>query len=358
MFREPIVTKREIASEREFVDAVRRERKRCDRGDASMLLVLLRTTEKTDASLREMASHWTDQARETDYLGWHHASHVLGILITDVRRSERKVAEASVRRRLENLIEENFGGSTGRISSSLHFYPQDYDDELPLRAGDPFYRDLVSHDETLRGELAVKRVMDIAIAVTAMVLLAPLLLLIAVAVKMSSPGPVLFRQTRVGQNGRLFTLLKIRSMHADADGSLHQHFVTRLIRGDVGSSAGGRIYKISSDPRMTAVGRRLRRTSLDELPQLWNVLKGDMSIVGPRPPVPYELEQYNRWHLARVLEAKPGITGLWQVTGRSRVTFDDMVRLDLRYAHEWSLWLDFKILARTSLAVLSGAGAY
>ena len=148
----------------------------------------------------------------------------------------------------------------------------------------------------------------------------------------------------------MFKLLKFRTMVVNAE---------QLIKDlEKYNEADGPLFKMKNDPRVTAMGRFLRKTSLDELPQLLNVLKGDMSLVGPRPPIPYEFECYDLWHRRRVLEAKPGITGLWQVSGRSRTTFDDMVRLDLRYIRNRSLWLDFKIILKTPLAVLSGAGAY
>jgi lipopolysaccharide/colanic/teichoic acid biosynthesis glycosyltransferase len=144
------------------------------------------------------------------------------------------------------------------------------------------------------------------------------------------------------------------------DPTIHREYVRRFIAGriDSATSLDNRIYKISEDPRVTRFGRLLRKTSLDELPQLINVLKGEMSLVGPRPPIAYEVEAYQTWHLRRVFEAKPGITGLWQVSGRSRTTFDEMVRLDLRYARNWSFWLDLKILLQTPEAILSGKGAY
>jgi len=350
------MTKREIGTESDFADAVRRERKRCDRGDGSLLLVLASTSEPTGASLRELAALWLEQVRETDHIAWQHTSLVLGILVTDVNRSARELAAASIRQRLDESLNRIRAGAADGIACSLHFYPADRGD-LPLRAGDPFYHDLVVHDRSVRSALAVKRTFDVAIAVTGLLAFAPLLLLIALAVKLSSPGPVLFRQHRLGQSGRAFNFLKFRTMHAGADGRVHKLFVTKLIRGDIESRTLG-VYKISSDPRVTRIGRWLRKASLDELPQLWNVLKGDMSVVGPRPPITYEVEQYDRWHRSRVLAVKPGMTGLWQVNGRSRVKFDDMVRLDLRYAREWSLWLDLKILVKTPSVVLSGAGAY
>jgi lipopolysaccharide/colanic/teichoic acid biosynthesis glycosyltransferase len=154
-----------------------------------------------------------------------------------------------------------------------------------------------------------------------------------------------------------FTMFKFRTMHVDADHKLHQEYVTRFITSNADAGGPEKVFKITNDPRVTAVGHILRKTSLDELPQLWNVLRGDMSLVGPRPPLGYELEQYKRWHYRRILEAKPGITGLWQVRGRSRTTFDQMVRLDLQYAKTCSVWNDMKILLATPAAVISGKGA-
>ena len=170
------------------------------------------------------------------------------------------------------------------------------------------------------------------------------------------------RQTRVGQFGRHFVLYKFRTMHVNSDQAVHREYVTKLIANQAerkpAEGQGDGVYKLTNDKRITRVGRLLRRSSLDELPQILNVLKGDMSLVGPRPAIPYELEAYQTWHRRRVLEAKPGVTGLWQVTGRSLVRFDEMVRLDLRYAVSWSLWLDMKILLLTPRAVFRGAGAY
>ena len=193
-------------------------------------------------------------------------------------------------------------------------------------------------------------------------MLAPVLFLIAAAVKLSSKGPIFFKQKRVGQYGESFTFLKFRSMSEGNDSSAHQEFVRQLIKAQAVPQANGEdgeaVYKLTNDPRITPVGRFLRRTSLDELPQFFNVLKGEMSLVGPRPPIPYEVEAYDIWHRRRLLEAKPGITGLWQVNGRSRVKFDDMVRLDLHYARNWTPWMDISILLRTPAAVVLGAGAH
>ena len=189
-------------------------------------------------------------------------------------------------------------------------------------------------------------------------LLSPVFLIVAALVKLTSSGPVIFRQARVGRSARLFTMLKFRTMRIDADDAIHQQYVTQFITAShQHSRSSDAVYKIVNDPRLTPIGRFLRKTSLDELPQFWNVLTGDMSLVGPRPPVPYEVNHYKPWHRRRVLEVKPGVTGLWQVTGRSRTTFEDMVRLDLRYARTCSLWNDIKILLATPRAVVTGKGA-
>ncbi len=195
----------------------------------------------------------------------------------------------------------------------------------------------------------IKRTMDIVIAATVLVLAAPLMLLIALAIKLDSPGPILFRQVRIGKGGKPFVLYKFRSM---VDGADKQQ--QALLRATGRSPL---LFKLRDDPRVTRVGRFLRRTSLDELPQFWNVLKGEMSVVGPRPPVPEEVAAYQDWHLQRLL-VTPGLTGLWQVNGRSDLTFDEMVRLDLYYVENWSPWLDLKVMLRTVPVVLTGRGAY
>jgi exopolysaccharide biosynthesis polyprenyl glycosylphosphotransferase len=211
------------------------------------------------------------------------------------------------------------------------------------------------------GSYPLKRVLDIVGAAAALLLLSPLMLAIAALVAATSPGPVIFKQSRLGRRGVPFTFYKFRSMHCRADDRIHREYVAKLIAGDLEAVNQGEaakpLYKMKNDPRITRVGRLLRRTSMDELPQLFNVLKGDMSLVGPRPPLPYEAEKYQPWHLRRVLEIKPGITGLWQVNGRSKTSFDDMVRLDLRYLRTCSLPLDLKILFNTARAVVQGEGA-
>jgi lipopolysaccharide/colanic/teichoic acid biosynthesis glycosyltransferase len=170
---------------------------------------------------------------------------------------------------------------------------------------------------------------------------------------------VFFRQQRIGEAGRPFTMLKFRTMQVNEDPTIHQQYVTAFINNGAEAAApGSGVFKIVDDPRVTSIGHFLRRASLDELPQFWNVLVGEMSLVGPRPPLPYEVAKYKRWHRRRVLEARPGVTGLWQVTGRSRTTFEEMVRLDLRYARNHSVLTDIKILLATPRAVVTGKGAH
>jgi len=202
-------------------------------------------------------------------------------------------------------------------------------------------------------------VIDVMGSLALLALFSPLLVLLTVLVKLTSRGPVFFRQPRIGQYGKVFTMLKFRTMHADAAQPLHQEFVKEFISARARPSMLGEdeVFKLVDDPRVTRFGKWLRRTSLDEMPQFWNVLTGNMSLVGPRPPLHYEVEQYKSWHYRRILEAKPGITGLWQVTGRNRTSFDDMVRLDLRYARSRSLLTDLRILLATPRAVLSRKGA-
>ena len=208
------------------------------------------------------------------------------------------------------------------------------------------------------GARLLKRTCDILISALSIVLLFPLWLLIAVLIKLDSKGPVFYTQERVGMDGRLFLVVKFRTMNAGADSEVHRQYQKAFIAGraEANLSAEGKpTYKLLGDPRITRVGKMLRRTSLDEVPQLLNVLMGDMSIVGPRPPIPYEVEAYELWHRKR-LDMKPGLTGLWQVSGRNRLPFEEMVRLDLFYIENWSLLLEFKIILRTGLVMIGGEG--
>ena len=211
-----------------------------------------------------------------------------------------------------------------------------------------------------------KRLLDVVLASILLVLLAPLLVIIALAVALDSPGPVIFRQKRVlGEQSlsdphpeqRVFEFYKFRTMYHGADQRLHRQYMSKLINGEIKATEGRKgLYKLERDPRVTKVGRFLRKTSLDELPQLVNILRGEMSFVGPRPAIPYEVQQYKPWHRRR-LAVKQGLTGLWQVQGRNELSFDEMVRLDLEYVQKRSLWLDLKIILKTIPVVLGARGA-
>ncbi len=203
-----------------------------------------------------------------------------------------------------------------------------------------------------------KRISDIVIASLTLALLAPFWLLIALLIKFDSKGPVLYAQERVGMDGRIFLVYKFRTMLTDADSEIHREYQRKFIAGHAEANVGDAqkpAYKLRDDPRITRIGRLLRRLSLDEVPQLFNVLRGDMSVVGPRPPIPYEVEAYELRHRKR-LDMKPGLTGLWQVSGRNRLPFEEMVKLDLFYIENWSLLFDLKIILRTVMVMLRGDG--
>lgn len=272
------------------------------------------------------------------------------VIITDSEISGEKLFEAMMRIGRERKVEF-------RLAPSLfNFLPQKTSVEqigiLPMVR---LFREPLSDAEKF-----VKRASDIVISAFALLVLSPLWLVVSLLIKFDSRGKILFRQERVGMDGRIFLCYKFRTMREDADEDLHREAYRKNIEGAAQANAGTGekpvFGKVKDDPRVTRVGRVLRRSSLDELPQLLNVLKGDMSIVGPRPPIPYEVEEYDVWHRKR-LDMKPGITGLWQVSGRNRLTFEEMVRIDLFYIENWSLWLDLKIILLTLPAILRGDGA-
>lgn len=194
-----------------------------------------------------------------------------------------------------------------------------------------------------------KRIFDIIFSIIGLILLSPLLLAVSIIIKIDSPGPILFKQNRVGDGGKIFMMYKFRSMCTDAE--------IQLDNLKKQNQKDGPVFKIFNDPRVTRFGRIIRRTSIDELPQLMNILKGDMSFVGPRPPIPYEVSQYNDYQLQRI-SVKPGLTCYWQISGRSNLSFDDWIELDIKYIHERGFWTDIKILLRTIPAVLRREGAY
>jgi len=301
--------------------------------------------------------------RETDITGWHRHNVAVGVMYTEISIEDRSSIMSTMMTRVTETLRNSLSlQQFNQINISFHLFPEEWDHKSSRSSNPVLYPDLSRREVARKYLRAVKRVMDIAGSACALTMLAPLFGAIALAIKTTSKGPVFYRQLRIGQRGEPFVCLKFRSMYLDSDAGVHKDYVRNLIAGraeHTGSNDNGDfIYKLTDDFRVTTFGKMLRRTSLDELPQFINVLKGEMSLVGPRPAISYEVEAYDIWHRSRVFEAKPGITGLWQVNGRSRVKFDDMVRLDLRYARTWSPWLDVKILIQTPKAMFSGEGAY
>jgi lipopolysaccharide/colanic/teichoic acid biosynthesis glycosyltransferase len=338
-----------------FRDILIREWRRADRFDQSFVLVLVEST-STVTGWDEIIQSLARLTHDTDVIGWFERDRVLGLLWLD-----RDAPNAFAQREIENKVREELTRSahgTAGLSITVHV-PRVAEALCGGSPADPVFEELRESQGHPAIRDAAKRILDVVGSVWLLVILLPLLALITVLVKLTSSGPIFFRQDRIGASGKPFTMLKFRTMRVDADHELHRQFVTEFIKSGAAASPAGDsgLFKIVNDPRVTFVGRLLRKTSLDELPQLLNVLRGDMSLVGPRPPLSYEVEQYKRWHYRRVLEAKPGITGLWQVAGRSRTNFDDMVRLDLQYVQNQSAWTDIKILLATPRAVISGKGA-
>lgn len=352
-----------------FLRALRLERKRAERSRKLFVLMLVdRATSGEESGhadpMIKAVPAILSSIRETDIAGWHHANAALGVIFAELDPAEKKSTVSALRAKVTGILQSVLRPEEASgLRITFHCFPEDWGQDETGVVIEKLYPDLVQRDESRKVPRAIKRAGDVLGSAMVLLLLAPVLLIVALAVKLTSPGPILYRQKRIGQYGVPFTCLKFRSMSTGNDPRIHMDYVKSFIGGNAsgdhsGANGNGKVYKITKDPRLTSVGRLLRKTSLDEFPQFLNVLRGDMSMVGPRPPVPYELEAYDIWHRRRLLEVKPGITGLWQVNGRSRLPFDEMVRLDLRYATTWSLWLDFKILVRTPQAVFSGEGAY
>ena len=351
-----------IPSEAAFLLAVRREVRRSERSGRSFVLALISgEVFEGECGLRtalDLAGSIICATRETDCLGWYEQHATLGVLLTEIGEpNDAKVQLLS--RKISGVVEQAVSPEDfRRLQLTVRLFPQRASkDEKEGWEGD-FYRDVHRQQGPGAAEVIVKRAIDIAGSLIALVLLIPVFAVIGVLVKLTSHGPVFYCQKRVGQYGTLFDFYKFRSMQVNNDAGVHREYVTKLIEGAAHVQQSNGMYKLVNDPRVTRVGMVLRKYSLDELPQFFNVLRGDMSLVGPRPPLPYELERYRTWHRRRVLEIKPGLTGLWQVKGRSRTTFDEMVRMDLHYARSRSLWMDLKIILQTPTAMFTGTGAH
>jgi exopolysaccharide biosynthesis polyprenyl glycosylphosphotransferase len=328
-----------------------------DRSKAYLSLVLFyfrNNEEKGINAIQKFIASLHKNTRESDIKGWVDRD-VIGLILPDtdengVKHFVKKIAEADG--------DFNYSVTSGTYPDHLFLKLLTEEDGLP----DFFPLDLDRPMESHRIQIALKRAMDILGSLVGLLLFSPIMLATAIAIKMTSPGPIIFKQARFGKKGARFQFYKFRSMYCNTDDQIHRDYVTNLIKGELENinqgDAEAPLFKMVSDPRVTRVGKIIRKTSIDELPQFFNVFKGEMSLVGPRPPLSYEVQKYESWHLRRILEVKPGITGLWQVEGRSTTSFDDMVRLDLRYVQNWSLWFDLKILFRTVKAVLIPKGAW
>jgi lipopolysaccharide/colanic/teichoic acid biosynthesis glycosyltransferase len=356
---------RAVFSQQLFLRMLSIERRRSERSGKRLVLMLL----DAPALLRndqapafgEVVLSLSESTRDTDLVGWYKNGSVLGVLFTEIGASVRPIADL-LRQKVEGALHAAIPvPQLPDIKLSFHVFPDDCQGKSARnQAFSIFYADLVQRMDSGAASRAAKRCVDAAGSLVLIALLFPLMVMIALAVKLTSKGPVLFRQHRLGQFGQAFSFLKFRSMYAQTDDTIHKEYAKKFISNQAstgGDAESQQVYKLKCDPRITKVGGFLRRTSLDEIPQLLNVLSGRMSLVGPRPPLPYEFEAYEAWHMGR-LAVKPGLTGIWQVEGRSRVRFDDMVRMDLRYVKAWSLSLDLRILLRTPRAVLGGDGAY
>lgn len=366
--KEAAYSGRIVLHEDAFVSMLYLERRRAERAQKRFVLMLVDVKDaiadgQKNRTLSRVTHALLNVTRETDIVGWYLEDHLIGVIGTELGNAKPKTIQGRMLEKVRSaFIESLTPEKVSQITVSFHFFPEEWEEGgTDHSANITLYPDLSRKQESRRFALGVKRAMDVAGSAAALTFLAPVFGAVALAIKLTSKGPVLFKQERLGQYGKKFTVLKFRSMRTDCDARIHEEYVSQFIAGQVdGANQDGEkpVFKLQEDPRVTPVGRFLRRTSLDEIPQFWNVLIGNMSLVGPRPPVAYEYKAYDLWHRRRVLEIKPGITGLWQVEGRSRIRFDDMVRLDLKYARGWSIWLDVKILLQTPGAVVTGEGAH
>jgi exopolysaccharide biosynthesis polyprenyl glycosylphosphotransferase len=339
-----------------FIDQLSIEKLRAQRSKStlSIILLTLENNINNDAiNMFEVLEIIRTKVRETDICGFVN-DRTIGILLPDT-------SESGAKELCEKLVNGNKNPQFCATTSSYPDHIFESLEKIGSIRSDAYPFKLKRKKGTLWFALLLKRVIDIVGSIIGILFLMPVMLITALVIKLTSPGPVIFSQIRLGKQGVPFTFYKFRSMCIDTDDQIHRDYIHDFINGYHEKINHGNadepLYKNKSDSRITKVGKFIRKTSIDELPQFFNVLKGDMSLVGPRPPISYEVEKYQSWHLMRILEMKPGITGLWQVEGRSKTEWDDSVRLDIRYIQNWSLILDLKILLKTFKVVLGCRGA-
>jgi lipopolysaccharide/colanic/teichoic acid biosynthesis glycosyltransferase len=350
-----------VIEESAFVQMLRFERRRTERSGKQFMLVLLSSKEFSSREgsrlIHDIAATICLNTRETDVLGWYEKNLSLGLLMTEIGVADEATVE-TISQKISAALRNAVGSASfNRLTLTFRLFPQALGKQTTAKENRAFYPDLAKRNVIRRPDVMLKTMMDLIGSIIALIFFSPAMVVIALLVKLTSKGPIIFDQIRVGQYGKEFCFLKFRTMYVNNDPKIHREYVSNLIAGKDNNGGPKGMYKLVDDPRITPLGRFLRRTSLDELPQFINILRCDMSLVGPRPPLPYEYERYQTWHKRRVLELKPGLTGLWQVEGRSRTNFNEMVRMDLRYAKARSFWVDCKILLQTPAAMVSGRGA-
>jgi lipopolysaccharide/colanic/teichoic acid biosynthesis glycosyltransferase len=359
-----------LISEESFKTMVEVERKRSDRSGKPFLVMLLDLNSIVNEKERYLGGRnsimqffnkvvktITVETRDIDIKGWYETGKSIGILFTEITpEGKDKILE-----KIKSGLHKVFREFASRINISCHWYPLDHS-EFGNGKVQIFYPD--PSELSLRKKISriSKRSIDILGSLIGLVIFSPLFLVVSIIIKLTSAGPVFFRQERVGKGGKIFKIYKFRTMTVKNDDSAHREYMKQFIRGQAEAvkdeTTSTKVYKLVDDTRVTPIGKFLRKTSLDEVPQFINVLLGDMSLVGPRPPIPYEVEVYDLWHRRRVLESKPGITGYWQIEGRSMTSFDSMVRMDIRYINTRSTLYDLKVILKTPLALLTAKGAY
>jgi lipopolysaccharide/colanic/teichoic acid biosynthesis glycosyltransferase len=366
LFESFTTCERNILSEKSFKQMIAIERRRTERTKDPFLLVLVEIGNDQDEKenvkvLDKMLLVLLSSSRETDVVGWYKDRLTVGAMFTALEVKDKKSILSTVLARLNSTLDEELTfDQFDQVRLSFHFFPdsRDHADSRADAKPEPF-PDLANRSSRRWPMLTVKRGIDLVGSLLALIVCAPSFLAIGLAIKLSSRGPVFSKHRRVGQHGRPFSLLRFRTTLSNHDHGVHRDgalnpIATQLERKSTHGQAPG-VGQPANGRRLTSLGSILRRSSLDDLPQVLNVFMGDMSLVGPRPVLPYKLATYQTWHRRRILGAKPGLTGLWQVTEGTFVGDDKQVSLDLRYATSWSLWLDLRILLRTPLAVLRAA---
>ena len=297
------------------------------------------------------------ETRSIDIKGWHLTGRSIGVLFTEFATDSHLLIRDKVREKLAKIFSAK---NVTNIKITNHWYPSK-EENTSSEYNQLFYPEYGSGSLMKSSAMTAKRVLDIFGACFGLLFFSPILIVSSVLIKVTSPGPIFFRQERVGKGGKTFKIFKFRTMEVNNCDNTHQEYMKNFIKGcaeGVSDETGKKVFKLVNDPRITPIGNFLRRTSLDEVPQFINVLLGNMSLVGPRPPIPYEVSEYDLWHRRRVLEIKPGITGFWQIEGRSTTNFDGMVRMDIKYITNWSLALDIKMILMTPFALFKAKGAY